>query len=138
MFIMHALCDCDEMLRDELTWSRSGRRLLGWNWRTRDRQQHIRKLPGCCITTKIKSFINIRILLHGIITPCQVMESGLKLWVTVVTLPSSSTPSIQHTEKDIKNELTRRNSRTTVWWPNTSIQLQNTSIRWQYATIRVQ
>ena len=58
--------------------------------------------------------------------------------MVTVTLPLSSTPSIRRTEKDIKNELTRRNSRTTVQWPNVSVQLHYTPIRWQYATIRVQ
>ena len=139
MFIMHALHDCDEMLRDELTWSRSGRRLLGWNWSTRDRQLHIRKLPGCRITTKIKSFINIRILLHGIITSCQghrVRTLAMDDCCNITLVNSRHQFGIL--KKTLKNELTRRNSRTPVWLPNVSIRLHYTSIWWQHATIQAQ
>ena len=138
MIIMHVLHDCDEMLRDELTWSRSGRRLLGVSWSTRDRQLLIRKLPGCRIPAKIKSFIDVRILLYGIITPCQGHGVRTQAMGDCCNITIIATPSIQRTEKDIKNELTRRNSRTTIRWPNVSIRLHYTPIQWQYATVRVQ
>ena len=75
LFIMHALHDSNQMIWDELKWSRNGRSryrgLPSWSWCARDWKLHLRALPWCSIPTQICCLVDVGVLLHSIITWCQ-------------------------------------------------------------------